>query len=763
MSASTTTEIRISQSESRGKRGNRGRGRGGNRNGPKSPNGAARRNAPKSKSTIEEPASNEATKSSDAAVNGSDTVAVTNSDDGSANQDKDATAICWICAEPVKYYSLSACNHRTCHVCALRLRALYKKLACTFCKEPQSTVIFTTSPDAEFSSYTPESIPYKDPKLTIFFETEEMMEETLVLLRYTCPEVDCDYTGSGWGDLKLHTRATHGKVLCDLCIRFKKVFAHEHALYPPNVLPLHLPSIPHRPSKQPLKEPIEGGAHPLCAFCRECFFGDDELFVHMRERHEECFLCKQNEVRDQYFRNYESLELHFSQAHFACTNSVCQTQKFVVFNSELDLKAHQVEVHGADMSSKDKKDARRVQAEFEFDDTVGSSRRGRRDRGDREREREPPPQIAQAQNKPVGRRREAFGGHLTTESTLATQPSILSGRASPMREDVDPVIAERHAAFVARLQNVAPNPNNAVAAVKAAMYGYRANESSARDLISTVWNVLDHNLDDTASIINGVVDLLEEDDKKRDLLAAWNGFKIEQRQQFPDLIPTAVGSGYAGIASGRVLNAKHATASKSSSRQLWDRVAQAASASSSRTVPGAGPLPSASSSIIDRFPLLAGASTAPTPGFRQPQRQTPWASASSAGGSSTTIAATAPLSSATSPKKKGKGAAVQKPPPLSAAAFPELPTAERRVKPPVNGSVSWKSIVGDTTPATSAWKTSGNMGGSGTEVGVETWMAQERMQGDTQEQVEGTGTGGKGKKGKGKQKQMLFTLGSFPT
>jgi hypothetical protein len=42
--------------------------------------------------------------------------------------------ICWICAEQVKYYAVSECNHKTCHVCALRLRALYKKLECTFCK-----------------------------------------------------------------------------------------------------------------------------------------------------------------------------------------------------------------------------------------------------------------------------------------------------------------------------------------------------------------------------------------------------------------------------------------------------------------------------------------------------------------------------------------------------------------------------------------------------------------------------------------------------
>ena len=118
----------------------------------------------------------------------------------------------------------------------------------------------------------------------------------------------------------------------------------------------------------------------------------------------------------------------------------------MVFNSELDLKAHQVEVHGADMSSKDRKDARRVQAEFEFDDAGGSSRRGRRDRGDREREREPPPQVVQVQGRTPGRRREAFGGHLTTTEggtqTPTAQPSVPSGRASPIRDDVDLLVTE---------------------------------------------------------------------------------------------------------------------------------------------------------------------------------------------------------------------------------------------------------------------------------------------------------------------------------
>jgi len=74
---------------------------------------------------------------------------------------------------------------------------------------------------------------------------------------------------------------------------------------------------------------------------------------------------------------------------------------------------------------------------------------------------------------------------------------------------------------------MAPNPVNAVPAIKAAVRGYRASESSARDLILTVFKVLDDNLDLTASTINGLVDLLDEEDKKQDLLGSWRGFNLE--------------------------------------------------------------------------------------------------------------------------------------------------------------------------------------------------------------------------------------------
>jgi len=74
-------------------------------------------------------------------------------------------------------------------------------------------LIFTTSPTATFASFRPNDIPYKDTKLPIFFETREMMEDVLALLRLNCPDENCDYFATGWSDLKVHVRGVHGLLM----------------------------------------------------------------------------------------------------------------------------------------------------------------------------------------------------------------------------------------------------------------------------------------------------------------------------------------------------------------------------------------------------------------------------------------------------------------------------------------------------------------------------------------------------------------------
>ena len=50
-------------------------------------------------------------------------------------------------------------------------------------QHPQPSVIFSTSGETLYEHYTPNMIPFSDAKLHISFETSEMMEETLILLR----------------------------------------------------------------------------------------------------------------------------------------------------------------------------------------------------------------------------------------------------------------------------------------------------------------------------------------------------------------------------------------------------------------------------------------------------------------------------------------------------------------------------------------------------------------------------------------------------
>jgi len=52
-------------------------------------------------------------------------------------------------------------------------------------------------------------------------------------------------------------------------------------------------------------------------------------------------------------------------------------------------------------------------------------------------------------------------------------------------------------------------------------------ESNARDLILTVWTVMDSHLEHTASIVNALVDTLDDDERKQDVLSSWKGFVVE--------------------------------------------------------------------------------------------------------------------------------------------------------------------------------------------------------------------------------------------
>jgi E3 ubiquitin-protein ligase ZNF598 len=116
---------------SRGRGGRRGRGHeGSDRNHPRAPPPPPDSGGSDGTGTSgDHPTGDAITGKGEAAV-GKQLVAA-------ATDEPDDGEVCFICASKVVHTSVAPCNHRTCHICALRLRVLYKTKACAHCRVSQ--------------------------------------------------------------------------------------------------------------------------------------------------------------------------------------------------------------------------------------------------------------------------------------------------------------------------------------------------------------------------------------------------------------------------------------------------------------------------------------------------------------------------------------------------------------------------------------------------------------------------------------------------
>ncbi|ODN83658.1 hypothetical protein L202_01755 [Cryptococcus amylolentus CBS 6039] len=750
--------------------------------------------------------------------------------------------ICFICAEPIQFWSVGICGHQTCHVCAIRLRTFYKKDHCTFCKTDLPTVYFSRLPTAVFpeeNHLTPSpaakiakakaeakkdekwqkglilpgtldlgAFPYVDDKLGVVFEDEDMMEATLTLLRFNCPYTDCGFQAVNWASLERHTLSTHGLVICTLCRSQLSRFAHEQTLYPPHLLPLHDPSRVKRGQKPPKTRNAQEAdlvksweaPHPVCEFCHRAYFGPDDLFKHMRIDHEECHVCREQGNRHVYFENYIRLEHHWRDDHYPCSQPQCLEDRFVVFGSELDLRAHMMEVHGNQMSARDRAQARTLQLDFSRP-SGGESSGGRgfslggRNAGSStgpSRMRNDGPQVQALDDTPAmtpamiaqqrrqmavdreggtagassnqSARRRGFDGGLTRPAGQATNGPARSGAATPVtsatpREDVDDVTVSRHEELLSRVTMLTGDSPTKLASFRHAVRSFKTNESSSRDMIDTIFNgVFELDLDVTVAIGREIAKLFASEgdkDKEKSILEAVSGLRAEQANEFPSLSTgssqTGYGNHYAGVASGTVLNVKRATRpSAGQGRAVWDRVQQAAErGAASRPAPRAttgvggrwvpGATTSRASPGSEAFPSLGSSSAGPS---ASSSRQT-WASGSAGPSTSKAPSALVPqIRSVNNPSNPSTG---RKPKAPNLSAFPSLPSSS---KPKKTTKEERLALIG---------KPQGRA------------AATEQPELGSREAMEGLSIGerseapqGGGKKGKGKGKQTLFTISARP-
>ncbi|KAJ1944365.1 hypothetical protein FBU59_002619 [Linderina macrospora] len=375
----------------------------------------------------------------------SDSVAKEDSNNGKSegkgndeDDDDDDEDVCFICADPVKFYAVGECDHRTCYLCNLRLRALFKSKACPYCKTDSEQVIYTRDAEKPYAELSTLSFPYQDDKLSIKFDGKEAYDKAMYALQFNCPQRRCHYVDQdGWQGLKEHARQQHSLMFCDLCLKNKMSFAHEHKLFTKAQLRVH--------NSRGDNSGFPG--HPMCEFCRTSFYDNDQLFDHCRKKHEQCFVCVQNGTgRQVYFKNYQTLEDHFNSDHFPCRQQLCIDRKFVVFGNELDLQAHELEVHGSRIvGQRAKREARQVNIDLHYSSSRAASssgggsgsRSGGRNGGNRRPETMMVNEPDSTGFSAGGRHRPAGFGQITEDDRRTTR-SDTSSRDAPSSPEPEP-------------------------------------------------------------------------------------------------------------------------------------------------------------------------------------------------------------------------------------------------------------------------------------------------------------------------------------
>ena len=72
-------------------------------------------------------------------------------------------------------------------------------------------MIVSAEYDKPYTHFISDETPFEDSKLGMVFETREMLEDTISLLQFNCPDTSCDQVCNSWGDLRRHVKNDHNR------------------------------------------------------------------------------------------------------------------------------------------------------------------------------------------------------------------------------------------------------------------------------------------------------------------------------------------------------------------------------------------------------------------------------------------------------------------------------------------------------------------------------------------------------------------------
>ncbi|MCL7050782.1 hypothetical protein MKW94_026828 [Papaver nudicaule] len=299
---------------------------------------------------------------------------------------------CAVCAESLEWVAYGPCGHReVCSTCVSRLRFICEDKRCCICKT-ESDVVFITKALGDYTKVISDfSVFPSDPKegkvgsywyhedMGAYFDDSDHYRMIQAMCRLSCNVCDNAEERTGGphkkkakakfrniDQLKNHFYHQHKLFMCSLCLEGRKIFMCEQKLYTRAQLNQHINT---GDSEVDGTESERGGfmGHPICEFCKKPFYGDNELYTHMSTEHFTCHICKRlHPAQFDYFKNYDDLEIHFRQQHCLCEDDACLAKKFIVFQSESEMKRHIAIEHGGNMSRAKRNSALQIPTSFRY-------------------------------------------------------------------------------------------------------------------------------------------------------------------------------------------------------------------------------------------------------------------------------------------------------------------------------------------------------------------------------------------------------------
>ncbi|KAG5440780.1 hypothetical protein PCK2_000216 [Pneumocystis canis] len=326
--------------------------------------------------------------------------------------------------------------------------------------------------------------------------------------------------------------------------------------------------------------------HPECGFCKRSFYDDDDLYKHCRECHERCHVCDQiaGKIKHQYYLNYDSLERHFREDHYICPETECLEKRFIVFGTEIDLKVHQLEVHKNNLSSKALKEAKKIPMSFVFDcpgtfkyfkgkNIAGTSNEllnydEHMTRAERALKRQEENALQESRKisvllgdsistgSPVqsvvvgssnscsvrnyimsnGLKDEEFprlNGKVSTklkELSISNENELNTSFLCSSFFNYDSKMASQYSVILNNISNLLKNIEQ-IKQFCSSVSAFSNSTITAIEFVEVLWILFKGRLEEIGRVLSQFVDLIHNDNKKSELLIAWNDWKIKKNTQ----------------------------------------------------------------------------------------------------------------------------------------------------------------------------------------------------------------------------------------